>query len=102
MADRSNFGAGLRRARRAKRMTQEDFGDPSSRTYVSMLERNVRSPTLAKIVELSNTLGIHPLSLLALAFVKSSSPNEMEKLLAEVQTETEAILRAAQDQKPIR
>lgn len=93
MADRSNFGAALRRARKAKGMTQEDFGDPSSRTYVSMLERNIRSPTLAKIVELSDTLGVHPLTLIALTFVKSSSPVELERLLAAVRTETEAILR---------
>ena len=96
MADQSNFGAALRQARRARHMTQEDFGDPSSRTYVSMLERNVRSPTLSKITELSDTLGIHPLTLLALAFLQSSSPAELEKLLADVQVEAEAILRATQ------
>ena len=55
-------------------MTQEDFSTMSSRTYVSMLERGERSPTLAKINELSAAMKIHPLTLLALAYAGATGP----------------------------
>jgi len=94
MGHRDFFGQALRRARKARGMTQEDFSTPSSRTYVSMLERGVRSPTLAKINELSETLGIHPLTLLALAYAGSATPAEFHKLLAEVERQAVAVLKA--------
>lgn len=41
----------------------------SSRTYVSTLERGRKSPTLHKVDALAQVLGIHPLTLLTLAYV---------------------------------
>ena len=93
MAHQDLFGQALRRARKARGMTQEDFSTSSSRTYVSMLERGERSPTLAKINELSETLGIHPLTLLALAYAGAATPAEFRKLLAEVERQAMAVLK---------
>lgn len=73
-------------------MTQEDFSITSSRTYVSMLERGVRSPTLSKIGELAETLGIHPLTLVALAYCEPFTPEELRKLLERVHREAGAIV----------
>lgn len=95
MAHQDLFGQALRRARKARGMTQEDFSTTSSRTYVSMLERGERSPTLAKINELSETLKIHPLTLLAMAYAGPVSPSELRKLLAEVEREATSLMQSA-------
>lgn len=49
-------------------MTQEDFSDVSSRTYLSTLERGVKSPTLEKIDQICHQLQVHPLTLLAMTY----------------------------------
>jgi transcriptional regulator with XRE-family HTH domain len=94
MGQRDNFAKALRRARTARGMTQEDFSITSSRTYVSMLERGVRSPTLSKINELSEALGIHPLTLLALAYCGSATPEDVRKLFDEIQHEVLSLLES--------
>lgn len=54
------FGSVLREIRQLKGMSQEalalDVG--IDRTYVSMLERGLRQPTLATILELAEILGV--------------------------------------------
>lgn len=80
-------------------MTQEDFSTTSSRTYVSMLERGVRSPTLSKINELSETLEIHPLTLLALAYCESAKPDDLRKLFDKVQHEALSLLKSSEQTK---
>lgn len=65
----NNFSRALKRARSATGRTQEDFDVVSSRTYVSTLERGGKSPTLQKVDALALVLGIHPLTLLTLAYV---------------------------------
>lgn len=68
---RNNFAAGLRKTRDAQGLSQEDFGLISSRTYVSSLERGLKSPTLNKVDDLANTLGVHPLTLLFASYVEN-------------------------------
>lgn len=80
-------------------MTQEDFSTTSSRTYVSMLERGIRSPTLSKIDELSETLGIHPLTLLALTYCRSATPDDLRKLFDKVEKEALLIVTAPPSQR---
>jgi transcriptional regulator with XRE-family HTH domain len=63
------FGRGLQTARKSKGLSQEDFSVVSSRTYLSSLERGLKSPTITKLEELAGVLEIHPLSLLALAYL---------------------------------
>lgn len=68
------FGAALQLARKHRGMTQEDFSNISSRTYVSSLERGIKAPTITKIDEIARELGLHPLSLIALAYL----PEDLE------------------------
>ena len=68
-------------------MTQEDFSDVSSRTYLSSLERGEKSPTLGKVDAMCGVMGQHPLTLLTLAYLNTASPTEIEKLLDKVQEE---------------
>jgi transcriptional regulator with XRE-family HTH domain len=63
------FAAALKRARTAKRLTQEDFSNVSSRTYVSTLERGLKNPTLDKIEDLASVMRLHPLTLITLAYM---------------------------------
>ncbi len=56
------FGLVLRELRKEKRLTQEQLGFESGlhRTYVSLLERGLRSPSLATIFSLANVLDVAP------------------------------------------
>ena len=72
-------------------MSQEAFSDVSSRTYMSTLERNLKSPTLHKLTELCEVMEIHPLTLLTLAYVGDNT-RKADQLLAQVRQELEAVL----------
>lgn len=65
MDGKQAFGEALRRARKEKKISQEAFSEISSRTYLSTLERGLKSPTLEKIEALASVLELHPLTLLA-------------------------------------
>lgn len=64
------IGEALRQLREAAHLTQEDFVGVSGRTYLSELERGLKSPTVEKIDQLASRLGVHPLALLTLCFMK--------------------------------
>lgn len=64
------LGEALSEIRKSKGLTQEDFSEVSSRTYISSLERGLKSPTVEKIVLIAERLEVHPLTMLALCFVK--------------------------------
>ena len=66
---KNNFSLALKQARKSSGISQEDFSVISSRTYVSSLERGLKSPTLNKVDDLSETIDIHPLTLLSLAYL---------------------------------
>ena len=84
---RKAFAESLREIRHAHGVTQEHFDGVSSRTYISMLERGQRSPTLDKLMELATVLGVHPLSLLALTFSKMTKTKDPHVLLEKVSSE---------------
>jgi len=84
------FAAGLQRARKARGLTQEDFSEVSSRTYLSSLERGMKSPTITKLEELASTMGIHPLTLLALAYLPTNQ-EECEELCERIAAELSSI-----------
>lgn len=86
---RQAFGRALKARRLARQLTQEDFSDVSSRTYLSTLERGMKCPTLDKVVELASVLGVHPLTLIAESFVTLDGHQSLEALLALVQMEAQ-------------
>lgn len=100
---RSGFAKALRKARKARGLTQEDFSAVSSRTYLSTLERGQKSPTLDKIDALSQTIGIHFLSLLTLSCMYSGNMDDVESILAKIRVEVNDVDRddqEVQDQLP--
>ncbi len=72
------FAAALKQARTAKRLTQEDFSNVSSRTYVSTLERGLKNPTLDKIEDLASVMRLHPLTLITLAYMIERNDTDLE------------------------
>ena len=81
----------MRLARKAKGLSQEDFGGPSSRTYVSTLERGLKSPTLNKIEALAEVIGVHPLTLLLLSYVDLHDSKSVSHILEFIKRELFAI-----------
>lgn len=90
MAAKSSLAKALKTVRKARGLSQEAFSDVSSRTYLSSLERDLKSPTLNKLAELCDVMDVHPLTLLTLAY----AGNEMVKtdqLFAQVRRELEEV-----------
>ena len=60
------FAENLRKARLAKKLSQEDFGELANlhRTYVGSIERAERNVSIDNIERLAIALGVSPASLL--------------------------------------
>lgn len=65
-----NFGLALKEFRLEKNISQEELALSSEldRTYISMLERNLKTPTLGTVVKLANSLDVTPIQLFSKAF----------------------------------
>lgn len=67
-AVRMAFGAVIRKLRRDSGLSQEEFGEVAGlhRTYVSMMERGIKTPTVVTLVDLAGALGMTTAELMAL------------------------------------
>lgn len=83
------FGSALQKARKSRNLTQEDFSVVSSRTYLSSLERGVKAPTITKVEEISSLIGVHPVSLLASAYMPQER-KEREQFWANIISDLES------------
>ncbi|HDR3017818.1 helix-turn-helix domain-containing protein [Pseudomonas aeruginosa] len=92
MAARYSLAQALKTVRKARGLSQEAFSDVSSRTYMSTLERDLKSPTISKLAELCEVMDVHPLTLLTLAYAGDSTV-EAERLLALVRQELKTVLK---------
>ncbi|ASK34152.1 transcriptional regulator [Alcanivorax sp. N3-2A] len=92
MAEQYSLAKALKAVRKARGLSQEAFSDVSSRTYLSTLERDLKSPTLSKLAELCEVMEVHPLTLLALAYA-GDSESQIEKLLVQIRKELQMIIR---------
>lgn len=59
----------------------------SSRTYLSSLERGLKSPTLEKIDQLAGTLDVHPLTILVATYVARDANLDVEGLFQTIKDE---------------
>lgn len=85
------FGQALKQCRKFKGKTQESFGDVSSRTYISQIERGVSAPTLKKIEMLAKELELEPATMVALCYLKLSPEKNINQLLSKVKDELQSI-----------
>lgn len=92
MAAHHSLATALRTIRKARGLSQEAFSDVSSRTYMSSLERSLKSPTLHKLTALCEVMNVHPLTLLTLAYA-GGNLRKIDALLAEVREELDVLLR---------
>lgn len=90
MTLQKRFGEGLQRARKSRGLTQENFSMVSSRTYLSSLERGLKSPTIEKVEQLASVLAIHPLSLMVLAYLPSNS-DDVSTLFAQISADIRSL-----------
>ncbi len=90
MKVKSSLPAALKTIRKARGLSQEAFSDVSSRTYMSSLERGLKSPTLNKLEELCEVMGVHPLSLLVLIYAGSKSEG-IDSVLKQVRQELNSL-----------
>lgn len=88
---RQSFGVALKHARAVRQKTQEDFAGVSGRTYLSALERGLYSPTIDKVSALASVLEMHPLTLVALCFLKEDPQFSARELLSRVESELNAL-----------
>jgi transcriptional regulator with XRE-family HTH domain len=68
----SIFGTVLRELREKKKLSQEKLAEycDLDRTYISLLERGLRQPTITTLFKLSDALKIKPSELVELVEVK--------------------------------
>lgn len=90
MTAKHSLAMALKTVRKARGLSQEAFSDVSSRTYLSSLERDLKSPTLNKLAELCEVMEIHPVTLLTLAY-SGNNPKQVDQLLLQVRRELELL-----------
>ncbi|QIL69115.1 helix-turn-helix transcriptional regulator [Diaphorobacter sp. HDW4B] len=91
MAEKHTLSEALKTVRKARGLSQEAFSDVSSRTYMSSLERDLKSPTLNKLAELCEVMEVHPLTLLTLAY--AGDLRRTDPLLERVRQELEMVTK---------
>lgn len=67
MPSKKSVGQALRLARQRAGMSQDDFTAVSSRTFVSSIERGLKSPTVEKLSELASAMRMDPATLVVVA-----------------------------------
>ena len=86
VAAKHSLATAIRTVRKARGLSQEAFSDVSSRTYMSSLERDLKSPTLNKLAELCEVMEVHPLTLLTLAYA-GDDMDKVRRVLKQVEQE---------------
>nr|WP_054903114.1 helix-turn-helix transcriptional regulator [Pseudomonas sp. NBRC 111131] len=81
------FGLVLREIRKHRHLTQEDFSNVSSRTYLSTLERGLKAPTIEKVAQLAGVLNVHPVTLLLATFIHQEERIDTPDLIQRIQDE---------------
>lgn len=54
-------------------MSQDDFTAVSSRTFVSSMERGLKSPTVQKLSELAGAMGMDPAAVLVASLLEHNA-----------------------------
>jgi transcriptional regulator with XRE-family HTH domain len=84
---RQSLAVAIKAIRKSRGLTQEDFAVVSSRTYLSSLERGLKSPTIDKIDEISRVLKIHPAAVVLMAYAMQAEPGDRVSLIANISDE---------------
>lgn len=74
------LGKSIKTIRTSKNLNQEYFSDISSRTYLSVLENGRKKPSVEKIDSIAKAMGVHPLTLLTLAYMTLEGRQNLSEL----------------------
>lgn len=91
MNTRQALALALRAIRKARRLSQEDFAVVSSRTYLSSLERGLKSPTLDKLEAIADVLKVSPATLVLVAYAIAQE-NDTSKAIDDIALAAKALL----------
>lgn len=71
------FGQVLRQLRKSKKISQEKLAEMSKldRTFISLLERGLRQPSLSTILQLAQSLQVSPVEMIAEVVAKIEGRN---------------------------
>ncbi|GLK90762.1 helix-turn-helix domain-containing protein [Pseudomonas turukhanskensis] len=94
MEHKRAVGEAILRVRLQKGLAQEGVG--ASQTYISDVERGLKSPSLEKISKISAALDVHPTSIVVLSYLLENPRTSLDELLKKVRCEVEAALGANQ------
>ncbi|MBH3375654.1 helix-turn-helix domain-containing protein [Pseudomonas juntendi] len=83
------FGSALKEVRTRKEIAQEQLG--ASQSFVSTVERGIRSPTIEKMEEFAERLGVNPATLIVLMQV--GLEGDEDALLNKIRNEIKALKR---------
>ncbi|MFJ2548246.1 helix-turn-helix domain-containing protein [Pseudomonas sp. NPDC087612] len=83
------FGSALKEVRVRKEIAQEQLG--ASQSFVSTVERGIRSPTIEKMEEFAERLGVNPATLIVVMQVGLGG--DEDALLNEIRDEIKALKR---------
>ncbi|UST92754.1 helix-turn-helix domain-containing protein [Pseudomonas siliginis] len=78
------FAQALKKLRKRRKLTQEDFVSVTSRGYMSQLERGMRSPTLEKVGDLAAVMSVHPASLVIGSYLEAWPYEDIESLFEQI------------------
>lgn len=81
------LGQAIRNLRVIKKLSQETIG--ASQAYISDLERGIKSPSVIKLVEFAENMGVHPLTILAKSHLLANPELSIDQLLERVRRELE-------------
>lgn len=81
-------------------MVQTDFESSSSQKYISELERQLKAPSLAKIEELSESLSVHPLTMLVYSYLNKPEIESLHALKEMIESELKALELVGTSEKP--
>ncbi|AHC35767.1 MULTISPECIES: helix-turn-helix domain-containing protein [Pseudomonadaceae] len=79
------LGLVIRNLRISKDMPQEGLGP--SQSYISAIERGKWKPSIEKVEQIAEIIGIHPLTLLFLAYQRQTPELKPEDLLKKIHRE---------------
>lgn len=83
------LGGVLKAYRLNRSFSQEGMGP--SQTYISNIERGRWSPSLDKIEQMSNVLGVHPASIIIAGYLTAEDGKSSDEILERIRTELKEI-----------
>lgn len=85
------FGTTLRELRKARRLSQEYVAEIAGvhSTYLSLLERRLRTPTITAIVRLSDALGVTPEYLVKETMARLRLSERPDRIAVEMDSHTD-------------